>query len=76
MIAPKMLRLRSSSQMRRVTTHGAAGGGVWLRPGVCVRAIVTRCRRGFNRQGSEVETLASHAWVCKEIRTDITANRE
>ena len=56
MTAPKMLRLRSSSQMRQVNTHGAAGGGV--RPSVCMRAIGTRCRRGLNRQGSEVEKLA------------------
>ena len=28
MMAPKMLRLRSSSQMREVNTHGASGGGV------------------------------------------------
>ena len=54
MMAPKMLRLRSFSQMREVNTHGAAGGGVWLRPSVCVTAIGTRCRR----QGSEVEKLA------------------
>ena len=52
LIAPKMLRLRSSSQMREVSTHGAARGGVWLRPSVCVRAISTRCRRGLNSQGS------------------------
>ena len=36
LMAPKMLRLRSSSQMRKVNTHGAAGGGVWPRPSVCV----------------------------------------
>ena len=58
MMAPKMLRLRSSSQMRDVSTHGAAGDRVCLRPSVCVRAIGTRCRRGINRQGSEVENLA------------------
>ena len=55
MIAPNMLRLRSSSQIREVNTHGAAGGEVWLRPSVCVTAIGTRCRRGLNIQGSEVE---------------------
>ena len=43
--------------MREVNTHGAAGGGVWLRPSVCVRAIGTWCRRGLNLQGSEVENL-------------------
>ena len=52
-----MLRLRPS-RMREVKTHGAEGGGVWLRPSVCVRAIGIRCRRGLNRQGSEVEKLA------------------
>ena len=57
MMAPKMLRLRSSSQMREVNTHGAAGGRAWLRPSVCVRAIGTRCRRGLNRQGSKVDNL-------------------
>ena len=45
-MAPEMLRLRSSSQMRGVNTQGTAAGGVWLRPSVCVRAIGTRCRRG------------------------------
>ena len=44
--------------MREVNTHGTGGGGVWLRPSVCVRAIGTRCRRGLNRRGSEVEILA------------------
>ena len=58
LMAPKRLRLRSSSQMREVNTDGAARGGVWLRSSVCVRAIGTRCRRGVNRQGSEVENLA------------------
>ena len=48
----------ASSQMQEVNTHGAAGGGVWLRPNACVRAIGTRCRRGLNRQGPEVENLA------------------
>ena len=43
--------------MREVNTHGAAGVWVWLRPSVCVRAIGARCRRGHNRQGSEVEKL-------------------
>ena len=52
MIVPNMLRLRSSSQMREVNTHGAAGGEVWLRPSVCVRAIGNRRRRGLSRQGS------------------------
>ena len=55
MMAPKVLRLRSSSQMREVNTHGAAGGRAWLNPSVCVRTIGTRCRREVNRQGSEVE---------------------
>ena len=58
MMALKVLRLRSSGQMREVNTHGAAGGKVWLRPSVCVRAIGTRCRRGLNSQGSEVEIFA------------------
>ena len=58
LMAPKMLRLRSSSQMREVNTHGTAAGGVWLRPSVCVRAIGSRYRRGRNRQGSEVDNLA------------------
>ena len=62
MMALKVLRLRSSGQMREVNTHGAAGRGVWFRPSVCVRAIGTRCRRGVN---AEVENSASHAWVCK-----------
>ena len=44
--------------MRQVNTHGAAGGGVWLKPSVCVRAIGTRCRRGRNSQGSEAENFA------------------
>ena len=44
--------------MREVNTHGTAGGGVWLRPSVCLSAIGTRCRRVLNRQGSEVENLA------------------
>ena len=56
-MAPKMLRLRSSGQMRQVNTHGAVGR-VWLRPSVCVRVIGARCRRGLNRQGSEVENMA------------------
>ena len=42
MLAQKMLRLRSSSQMREVNTDGAARGGVWLRSSVCVRAIGIR----------------------------------
>ena len=46
MMTPKMLQLRWSSQMREVSTHGATGGGVWLRPSVCVTAIGTGCRRG------------------------------
>ena len=58
LMAPKILRLRSSSQMREVNTHGAAGGGVRLRPSVCVRAIGTRRRRGLKCQGSEGEKLA------------------
>ena len=45
-----MLRLRSSSQMAEVNTHGAEGGGCWLRPSVCVRAISSRRRRGRNPQ--------------------------
>ena len=59
--------------MREVNAHGAAGGGVWLRSSVCVRAIGTRCRRGLNRQRSEVKNFGdSHAWVCKGCgRTDI-----
>ena len=67
----KMLRLRSSSQLNVKSTHGTAGGRAWLKPSVCVRAIGTRCRRGVNRQGSEVEELASHAWAWKGCgRTD------
>ena len=70
-MAPKMLRLRSFSQMREVNTHGAAGGGVWLRPNACVRAIGTRCRRGLNRQGPEVENLARVTPGCVYgMRTD------
>ena len=69
MMAPKMLRLRSSSQMQD-NTQGAAGGVVWLRPSVCVRAIGTRCRRGLNRQGSEVESLARVTPGCVRMRTD------
>ena len=58
MMAPKMLQLRSSSQMREANTHGAVGSGAWLRPSVCLRAIGTRCRRGLNLQGSDVGNLA------------------
>ena len=43
--------------MREDNAHGAAGDRAWLRPSVCVRTIGTRCRRGVNRQGSEVENL-------------------
>ena len=58
MALPKGIRLRSSSQMREVNTHGAAGGRAWLRPSVCVKAVGTRCHRGVNRQGSELDNLA------------------
>ena len=79
MMAPKMLRLRSSSQMREVNTHGAAGGGVWLRPSVCVRAIGTWCRRGLNLQGSEVENLVRVTSGCvrdADRQTDRQAGRQ
>ena len=58
MTAPKKLRLRSSGQGREFNKHCTAGGGVRLGTSACVRAIVTRYRRGLNRQGSEVENLA------------------
>ena len=57
MMAPKMRRSRSSSQMREVSQH-TRRRRKWLRPSVCVRAVGTRCHRGLNRQGSEVENLA------------------
>ena len=60
--------------MREVNTHGAAGGRAWLRPSVCVRAIGTRCRRGVNRQGSEVEKMARVTPRCvrdADIQTDL-----
>ena len=64
--------------MREVNTNGAAGGGVWLRPSVCVRAIGTRCRRGLNRQGSEVEKLARATPGCvkdADRQTDAQTDR-
>ena len=65
MMATKMLRLRSSSQIRDVVnTHGDAGGGIWLRPSVCARTIGPKCRQGLNRQGSEADILPRLAPGC------------
>ena len=53
LMAPKMLRLRSSSQMREVNTHGTAGGRAWLRPSVCVRVPWDADRQESNSRNSD-----------------------
>ena len=55
MMAPKMLRLRSSSQMREVNTHGAAGGGVWLRPSVLREGYRYSVLSGVSRQDQKLK---------------------
>ena len=55
MMAPKMLRLRWSSQMREVNTHGAAGGGVWLRPSVLREGYRYSVLSGVSRQDQKLK---------------------